>query len=196
MLNELFSQLIGGGTLSQISGALGTDEGTAQSAMQTALPVLVGAAARQASTPEGAGNLMGMLDRNQDGNVLDDLAGFLGQPQAATGVGNGVLDMLFGGQRSQVETGLSNSTGLNTSQIGSLLLMLAPIVLGFLGKMKQEQGLDIGGLAGLLGQQTQQMEQGGLPIMGVLSGLMDQNKDGNPVDDLARMAGSFFGNRG
>lgn len=195
MLNELFSQLIGSGTLSQISGALGTDDNTARNAMQTALPVLVGAAARQASTPEGAGTLMGMLDNNRDGNVLDDLAGFLGQPQAASAVGNPMLDLLFGGQRSQVETGLSNSTGLNTGQIGSLLMMLAPIVLGFLGKMKQEQGLDIGGLAGLLGQQTQQMEQGGLPIMGVLSGLMDQNKDGNPMDDLARMAGSFFGNR-
>lgn len=195
MLNELFSQLMGGETLSQISGALGTDEGTAQNAMQTALPILVGAAARHSATPSGADGLMGILDQNQDGNVLDDLAGFLGQPQAASGLGNNVLDLLFGGQRSQVETGLSNSTGLNINQIGSLLMMLAPIVLGFLGKLKQEQGLDVSGLAGLLGQQTQQMEQGGMPIMGVLSRLLDQNHDGNPVDDLARMAGSFFGNR-
>jgi hypothetical protein len=196
MIEQLFSMVLGGGAKDQISQTIGTDAGTAENAIGAALPLLVGAAARQASTPGGAEGLMGLLDRNQDGNVVDDLAGFLGNPQSGAGVGGDALNLLFGGQRPQVENGLSQTTGLNTGQIGTLLMMLAPIVLGFLGKVKQEQGLDASGVAGLLGQQTQQMEQSGVPVMGALSGLLDQNKDGNPLDDVMRMAGGLFGKRG
>lgn len=195
MLEQLFSQLMGNNATGQISQTLGTDEGTAQNAIQTALPLLIGAAARQASTPEGANGLMGLLDRNADGNVVDDLAGFLGNPASGAVVGGDALDLLFGQQRPQVESNLSQTTGLSMGQIVPLLTMLAPIVLGFLGKMKQEQGLDASGVAGLLGQQTQQMEQGGIPVMGAISGLLDQNRDGNPLDDVMRMAGGFFANR-
>lgn len=195
MLEQLFATVLGGGAKEQISDAIGTDHGTTQNAIQAALPLLVGAAARQASTPGGAENLMGLLDQNQDGNVVDDLAGFLGNPQSGAGIGGNVLGMLFGQQQPQVESGLSQTTGLNVGQISSLLMMLAPIVLGFLGKLKQEQGLDASGLAGLLGQETQQMEGKGIPVMGALAGLLDQNHDGSPLDDVMRMAGGLFGNR-
>ncbi|GAB4467035.1 MAG: hypothetical protein OHK0029_38740 [Armatimonadaceae bacterium] len=195
MLNELLGQLMGGGTVGQMSQQVGANEQTTQNAIMTSLPLLIGAMSQQTSTPEGSNQLMTMLDRDGDGDIMDDLSGFLSDPGRSTGTGNQVVETLFGGQRHQVENGLSRTTGLNSSQISSLLVMLAPIVLSFLARKKQESSLDSNGVASVLNQETRNMEQQGMPLMNVLSGVLDQNKDGSPFDDVMRVAGGLFGGR-
>jgi hypothetical protein len=61
-------------------------------------------------------------------------------------------------------------------------------VLGQLGKTKQSGRLDAGGVADQILRQK-------LPnntITSVVTGLLDQNKDGQVVDDLVRMGTSLF----
>jgi len=65
-------------------------------------------------------------------------------------------------------------------------------VMGFLGKKKQEQNLDAGGLSSMLGEQQQQMQTAGNPMMDMVSGFFDKDKDGSSLDDLASMAASYF----
>jgi len=65
-------------------------------------------------------------------------------------------------------------------------------VMGFLGKKKQEQNLDAGGLSNMLGEQQQQMQAAGNPMMDMVSGFFDKDKDGSSMDDLASMAASYF----
>ena len=76
-----------------------------------------------------------------------------------------------------------------------LLPILAPIVLGYLGRQKQEQGLDPASLAGMLGGATQQMQQEQSPLMGMLSAVLDSNHDGSMMDDAIRLAGGFLNRR-
>jgi hypothetical protein len=83
-------------------------------------------------------------------------------------------------------------------QVAQILMMLAPIVMGYLGKQKQEQGVDAGGLGGLLGGllgggATQGASAGGLS--GMAGSILDRNHDGSSVDDIASMAFNYIRNK-
>ena len=192
IIGELMKQL-SGGALSQIGQRIGADEATTQSAIAAVLPVLVIALARNASRPGGAEALDRALERDHDGSILDDPMGSLSGGHAASGAGGGILGHVLGGQRGAVQSGLGQSLGLGSGSIGTLLEMLAPLVMGALGRARQQEGLDAGSLGGYLGQQRQQASAASPDLMGMLGGLLDSNKDGSVVDDLVGLAGKFLG---
>lgn len=193
-LTGLLSEALGGGTVSQISQTIGADESTTNSAIQAALPMLIGGLARNTQSEDGASSLLNALNKDHDGSILDDLGGFLGGG-AATSIGSAILGHVLGGRQSQVEQGVSAASGLDMSKVGPLLAMLAPVVMGALGKANQQQGgMDTSSLAGLLGGAHQEMSSSS-PILGMLGGLLDQDKDGSALDDILGMAGRMMGGR-
>ena len=69
------------------------------------------------------------------------------------------------------------------------MMTLAPIVMGMLGKQKRQQGLDIGGLAGLLSNSVNQQRSSGNPMLDMANRFLDQDGDGSALDDVASMVG-------
>lgn len=193
-IEGLLGQVLGGGNLGAISQSIGADENTTSTAIQAALPLLVGALARNASSEDGASALAGALDRDHDGSVLDDIAGFVLGGGAQQSNGAGILGHIFGGNQPAVEQSVSQATGLDMGTVGKLLITLAPLVMGYLGRQKQQEGLDPASLAGALGGASQQMEQQS-PLMGMLTAVLDSNRDGSVVDDALRLAGQFLSRR-
>jgi hypothetical protein len=191
-LTGLLEDALSGDTVSQISQTIGADENTTSSAIQSALPILLGGLAQNSSTDHGAESLYGALERDHDGSVLSDLGGLLNGYQ--TGDGAGILGHIFGGQQSRVEQGVSQASGLDMSKVAPLLAILAPLVMGALGRTQREAGVGAGDLAGLLGGATQQMGSNS-PLMGVLGQILDRNQDGTAVDDVMGMIGGFLGGR-
>lgn len=180
----------------QLSKHLGADTKATQQAVGAALPVLLGALARNSAQGEGAAALNRALDKH-DGAVLDDLGAFLQSPDTADG--EGILRHALGSRRQAVETGVSKASGLDPSMVGKLLPMLAPLVMGALGRQRRQQNLDAGSLASMLGSERQQMEQSN-PAIGLLGKLLDQDGDGSIVDDIAGklgkgLLGGLFGGR-
>jgi len=187
LLDSIMQQL-GGDTMRGLGQRLGTDDDTASRAVQAALPALVGALARNAQSAEGATSLAGALDRDHDGQVLDDLPGLL------SGGGNaGILKHVFGGRQGAIESGLGAASGLNGAQAGQLLALLAPIVLGALGRAKRTQGLDSGGLASMLGKEKASLPAPQAGGLGALLQLLDQDRDGSVVDDIGSALGKMMG---
>ena len=189
---DLVTQALGSGGMRQIGNQLGLDEATTAKAVSGALPTLMGALARNSATPEGASALSGALDRDHDGSILDDLGGFLGGA-GAVGAGEAILGHVLGGRQRQVQSGLGQATGLDSGQIGQLLAMLAPIVMGALAKAKNRQGVDAGGLGSMLGREQQRMERRDPGLGGLLGGLLDADGDGSVVDDITKIGGSLLG---
>ncbi len=189
---DVVTQALGSGGARQISQQLGIDEGTANAAIGGAIPVLMGALARNASSGNGAGALAGALDRDHDGSILDDLGGFLGGGGAES-AGAGILKHVLGGRQPQVEQGIGAASGLDPAKAGVLLKMLAPIVMGALGKTQRSQGLDSGGLGAILGQEQRRMERKEPGLGGMLGSLLDRDGDGSAMDDLAKIGGSLLG---
>ncbi len=195
-LLESLTQQLGGENLSALSKQLGLNENQTSSAISAALPMMIQAMNRNTSSEEGAASLAGALERDHDGGILDNLGGFFSQQD--NGAGPGILNHLFGGKRNMVEQGVSQMSGINSQQAGGLLENLAPVLMGFLGQQKRQQGLDIGGIASLIGGFTGQASQSGgnsSAAMSLLNGILDKDGDGSMLDDIGGMLGGLFGGR-
>ncbi|MGA7614625.1 MAG: DUF937 domain-containing protein, partial [Thermoanaerobaculia bacterium] len=102
ILQAVMKQL-GSDGIEQIAGSVGADSTTTKSAIGTAVPLLVAALAKNASSPAGAQALHGALARDHDGGILENLAGFLGNPQSMNGAG--ILEHVLGGKVGAVQQG-------------------------------------------------------------------------------------------
>ncbi len=194
-LEDLLGQQQGSQAVNQISQSLGANPTVTSSAIQMALPMILSSLANNAQQPQGAENLANALDKDHNGGILDTLGSFLGGDNQDTNNGIGILGHIFGQKQGAVAQQVSQHSGLDIGQVAQLLIVLAPIVMGFLGKKKQEQNLDAGGLSSLLQNQQQQMQSSGNPMMDMVTGLMDKDHDGSAMDDLASMAANYFQKR-
>ena len=188
---ELLINQLGHKNISQISNMLGTDEKSTSSALTTVLPSLVMALARNSSNPEGAQSLSNAISKDHDGSILDDLPGFLSQ--AEEGPGAGILKHVLGDRTNNVESGLSKATGMDVNSIGKLMKMVAPLVLGALGKIQKEKNLAAQGISGLLNNERQRLEEKSPQPMSLFSQLLDSNHDGDITDDVLRMGAGLLG---
>ncbi len=187
---ESLQQQLGPQTIQQLSSAIGADPASTSSAVSMALPALLGGLAQNASQPQGAASLDRALN-DHDGSILDNLGGILGGGAAAS-IGGAILGHIFGPKQSTVENHVGQASGLNAQQISQLLMMLAPIVMGVLGRAKQQSGLDASTLPNVLQQSASQV-QAQNPLPGGLAGMFDANHDGQIADDMMRMGKSVLG---
>ena len=189
-ITQIVTQQLGESAARTIAQRFGISESTANTAIQMAVPLILTALARNASQPQEAQNLHQAVATDHDGSILDNVTGYLQNPQSANGAG--ILGHVFGGQQPAVENNLAQATGMDQNSAGGLLETLAPLVMGSLGKAQQQNGLDASGLSDLLNSQQQEAQANAPGAMSILSSLLDQNKDGSSMDDLQRMAASFF----
>ena len=153
-LFDLLSSQVGGEVLRKIGGFLGESEANTQSAVNSGLSTILGGLMNKASTPSGAGDLFELLNRDKhDGGILDNLLDLVGGGNSTSGLismGGPILKYLFGNKLGGIFDLISGGSGISGKSATSLLSMLAPIVLGMLGKQKNKLGLDAFGLAKLL----------------------------------------------
>ena len=209
-LLDTLSSRLQGENLTQISRQLGADEATTSKAISMALPVLLGGLAREAETPQGAQSLNRALEEDHDGSLLDNVsalfgAGSMGAADVATPRalnGAGILEHVLGRKREPVQQGIGQATGLNTQQVGRLLMMLAPLVMAYLGRRKRAEGATANDLGPTLQRERQEVERRAPGLGGILGQIFGggggENRPGIG-DDLARMApdilGQMFGKR-
>ena len=187
LLDQL-KHALGHDGVQQISQKLGTDQASTDTAVNAAFPVLIGALARNASTPNGATALNSALSEH-DGSALDNVTSVVNNPESH-GAG-GILAHILGNRSPAIANGIGQASGINASQATSLLSMLAPLVMGALGKAQRGGNLDPGSLASMLGREHQTNASSG--ALGGLMGMLDSNHDGSITDDVIGMAGKFLG---
>jgi hypothetical protein len=155
-LLDLVKTAVSGQVAEQIGSLAGIDKNKSASAIEAAVPVLLGSLLKKSSTPSGAADLSKML-KDQDPSILDNLGGLLGGGGSSDllSMGTKLLPSLLGGSQSSIISMLVKLLGFNDKSIGSLLGMLAPIVMSVVGKQaKAAGGFDPGVLTNLLGSQS------------------------------------------
>ena len=202
LLDDLTSQ-IQGNTLSQMSRQLGADETTTAQAISMALPMLFGGLARETETPDGAQSLDRALAEDHDGSLLDNVTPLFGPatsgaadiavPRALNGAG--ILEHVLGRKREPVQQGIGRATGLNSQQIGRLLMMLAPLVMAYLGRRKRQAGANANEISADLQAERREVERRAPDLGGILGQIFGAGGQDRPgiADDIARMAPDVLG---
>jgi len=190
---EALLGLLQGQDLGNLASQVGGNEGEVKNGVMAALPAMLAALGKNAGTEKGAEELNNALEKKHDGSILDNLSGYLSDPDLKDGAG--ILNHLFGNQTSNVANAVSQSSGLDTNRSMKMLQMLAPILMGMLGQQKKQNNLDAKGLGNLTSMLASNFgsEAGASGIMEAVTNLLDANKDGNVMDDIMGMVGKFFG---
>jgi hypothetical protein len=234
---------IDGNAIAGIAKQLGATPQQAQSAIQVALPAILGGMQRNIANGGaealhsavnkdhqgidlggmlgsvlggggGAGGLlssvMGMMggggqQQSGAGGLLGSVLGMMGgggaqQQSPMASAGMGILKHVLGGSQDRAANGVSQASGLSGQGAMALMAMLAPMVMGALGKMTASKGLDAGGLAGVIGGDLQRLGQTQPAAQkGFMGGLLDADGDGDvdASDLLSRgsMLMGLFGKR-
>jgi hypothetical protein len=202
LIDDLTSQLQGN-TLSQMSRQIGADEVNTSRAISMALPMLLGGLAREAETPTGAQSLNRALEEDHDGSLLDNVSALFGPATSGTADvappralnGAGILGHVLGGKRDPVQQGIGRATGLDSQQVGRLLMMLAPLVMAYLGRRKRQVGAGPAEIGSQLQVEWQEVERRAPELGGILGQVFGAGAENRPgiADDLARMAPSILG---
>ena len=189
-ITDILAQM---GGLQSIARELGVSEEQAASGAAALAPAILGGFTKQAQAqPTGVEGLGGLLERLGGGGLLDQV---LAPQPTDVSQGNNVLGEIFGSKdvSRAVARNAASQSGLAPGLLQKMLPMLAMLISGYLAR--QHGGAGGGGaggglgdlLGGLLGGRAGAAAQGGRP--GGLGAMLDANGDGNPLDDIIRMAG-------
>lgn len=186
-ITDLLAQM---GGLQDMARQLGISQKQAESGAAALLPAILGGFKKQAQAqPTGLEGLGGLLGQLGGGGLLDAV---LGTKPANVNQGNDVLAQIFGSKdvSRTVAQQASTKSGLDPALLKKMLPMLAMMVTGFMAKA--QGGASAGGglgslLGGLLGGGQQPAASAG--GLSGLASMLDLNGDGNPLDDILRMAG-------
>jgi len=180
---------------------IGADsEEQTEAAATAAVATLTTALARNADSANGSNALLSALDRDHDGSILDDAVGILfgrKQPKNPKAVdGPGILEHIFGRKQERVAEGIGRGTGLDRNQILRILMTLAPLVLGALGKARKNQSSREagGGGNGILDLLRNVVLSRGnqLDDRGLLNKLVDSDDDDGVLEDLGNLGMNAF----
>lgn len=149
-----------------------------------AMPVILGAMQRNASTPEGATSLNKTLeDKRHDGSILNQLSDLLGDGKSLDD-GAGILKHVLGGNQQRVEQNISKTSGMDADSVAKIIKMAAPILMSVLGSQKRKDNVNQGDLGGLLGSV---LGKDSTHSRSLIETLLDADGDGSILDDVAGM---------
>lgn len=195
-LIELITGNAGNQVASQAENKFGINKNQIIALLAVSAPLVISYLRKKAQDdPNEAEALNKALDKDHDGSILDNPS----QIEARQDEGNSILDHIFGGQKTLVQNQLSQNTGISIDKIGPILAMLAPVIMGYIGKQKQSGGVSSGGglgdlLGGILGgAQNQAQAEPSNPLNDILGSVLgggSQQSSGNPLNDIL---GGFLG---
>ena len=197
-LMDLIQWQLSDGVVDQMSNQLNiNDRNKTTNAANTAISILMSALSKNATSSDSAlSGLMGALDRDHDGSLLDNLTGILsGNTQVSNSKmtdGAGILGHLLGGKQSNVIDLLTKMSGLNNNQSQNLLSQLAPLLLGVLGRVKKQKQMDAPSMKDYLRKSQENFVKQD-NNRSLFEKLIDQDGDGSVMDEIAGMGMKVLG---
>ncbi|MCB1581536.1 MAG: DUF937 domain-containing protein [Marinicella sp.] len=174
---DLIKNSIGQREVEQVSREVGGNQDATQRAIAAAIPLLLSALQKNAKSRSGAESLANALERDHDGGILGNLGSILGQSNTQS-MGEKILGHVLGSRQDNVSTQLGKATGLSSADVTKILANLAPVVMGAVGKAKQQNNLDASGLQDLLGLERKTIKKQ-QPNLSFLEKALDGDGDGD-----------------
>ncbi len=157
-LLEIVKKQISGEILQKAAAFLGEDSGASQKALNAILPSLLGGVVNQSTSISSATNLINTLTTDgHDGSIFNSLSNLLNGGSATQGLlaaGDSIVKNLFGNKTSGIVDWIASYAGIKTGSASGLMSMIAPVVMGAIGKQIMGGQSGVSGLMSLLSGQT------------------------------------------
>lgn len=136
--------------IAHASSMLGESESGISKTISASIPILLSGLVRKSDNSSVIDGVMKLVNDNagNSSGVLSNLSSLLtGSGNASTlGEGSKLLMLLFGDSQPEIANSLATSTGVKSSSVLSILGMLAPMLLAYLGK----SGISLASLKNML----------------------------------------------
>ena len=166
-LVNILGSLAGNDTVNEISKKFNIDTNKVSSVITSALPTLIGAMQKNASTESGAAALAKALGdhANNSGSMISNLAG------VDLTDGSKILGKILGNNAGSIFDKIGKQTGTTSGQVNNILSSIAPAMMNILGKLKNNNNTGNDALGALLGSVLGGGSNSGSGIGGILGGL-------------------------
>ena len=131
-LANILSSLAGNDTVNEISKKFNIDTNKVSSIITSALPTLIGAMQKNASTESGAAALAKALG-DHAGNANSMISNLKNVDLTD---GSKILGKILGGNASSIFDKIGKQTGTTSGQVSNILSSIAPALMNMLGKLK------------------------------------------------------------
>ena len=183
LLNLLMKSLITDDSVSSLTKKTGGSKSQITKLLILALPLIIKALTKNASSQSGASSLLGALTQHTSTNTLANQVANANQQD-----GSAILGHIFGNNMSSVTNGLAQQTGLTSSQVNTGLSSLAPAVLSGLSAAtnatQSSGGVDLTSLLNTFAGQQQQQSTTGSLLGSLLGGSQPQQQSGGLLSSL------------
>jgi hypothetical protein len=187
LLKMIFNQVDEKNALGTLGSAVGAEPSQVESLMKIGLPVIMQKMGQNASNSKGRGALERVLEQHKDDDDVTDFNDFL--QRVDVNEGDKILSHVFPSGSNGISDSLAKKTGMDSSQVMGILTRMAPFILGSLGQQKK-QNVDVGNIAGLLGNALDQGKKDGL--LDMATDFLDFDNDGSMLDDAGKLLGGLF----
>ena len=159
-----FMQSLGPEVSGQLSANLGIERNTVEQMLPQIAPMILGGLKRQKDNFGGEERVDHILDKYGSADVLDNIGDFF-SAQVQNQNADPRLGGLLGDSELQATNALSKQFNIDGGTAMKIIPLLAPIILGFLSKTRDQGGAGSAGIASIL----------------------DRDGDGSILDDVAEM---------
>jgi OmpA-OmpF porin, OOP family len=200
LLDTIKSQ-IGSELIEKAANFVGEEGSVTKKTLELIMPALLGGITQQAKEPNAVAALLSNFkEGGHDGSIFDTVGNLLGGGSATQGFldsGESIVNGLFGNKTSGIVDWIAAFTGIKTGSASGLMSMVAPLVMGAIGKQVVGGNLGLSGLTSLLESQSG-LVQKALPAgLSSVLGLTDLTKGGPSVFStqkaIAAPEGAFQG---
>jgi hypothetical protein len=169
----------GGAATHQLGRQFGLNDSQVSSALSALIPAISAGFQRNMSSQDGLDGLLSALAGGQHQRYVDD-GNMLSRPETIDD-GNGILGHVLGSKdvSRQIASRVAAQTGIGENVLKNMLPVVAAMMMGAMSKQMSRPG----GQAGV--------PSGGESLIGMLTPMLDSNRDGSIVDDVVGMIGRF-----
>ena len=170
--NEFGDEIVG-----MLGKFIGEDSSKTKSALGAVFPAILGGLVNKGSSTQGASEILEMITKG--GYGTDTLMGlgtaFSGgsSTKDLLAAGAELLKKIFGEKVAGIVDLVAGVAGIGKNSASSLLGLVVPAVLGFLGREVKSGGLNVGGLMGLLSGQVESLKAAAPAGLGSILGLSE-----------------------
>lgn len=190
-INQILTATVSEQLAKSVSRNLDLPENKSKKVMDLAIPLLVRGLAKNSTDPQEAKNILQALKKDHSGEILNNISSALGETSTLEDGGK-ILDHILGNKQKNASQAIGNKVNIDPAKVVQILSFLAPVIMGALGKQQKKGLLYKSNITDFLLSTSGQKNKSSKSDL--LSQILDQDKDGSIIDDVANIGSKMLGN--